>query len=84
MDVISVRVDSATRGRMASMKDVNWAEVVRSALRERLDIEEDLRQPIDRARARRAARRMDAMRKSLPVLPYASTREIRKWRESRK
>ena len=84
MDVTSVRVDSETKSRMDVLKDVNWAEVIRQALRERLDIEEELRRPIDRSRARRAASTMDAIRTSLPILRFDSTREIRKWRESRR
>jgi len=84
MDVTSVRLDSGMKGRMASLKDVNWAEVIRGALQERIEVEEELRRPIDRARARRAARGIDAIRNDLPPLRFDSTTEVRRWRESRK
>ena len=69
---------------MANLRDVNWAEVIRDALRERIEMEEELRRPINRARARRAARGMDAIRTNLPVLRFDSTEEVRRWREFRK
>jgi len=69
---------------MDDLRDVNWAEVIRSALRERIEVEEQLRRPIDRARARRAARGMDAVRTNLPTLRFDGTREVRRWRDSRK
>jgi len=69
---------------MANLPDVNWAEVIREALRERIELEEELRRPIDRARAHRAARGMDAVRTNLPVLRFDSTKEVRRWREFRK
>ena len=81
---MSVRVDSTMKGRMAALGDVNWAEVIRRAVQARLDLEEDLRNPIDRNRARRAARHTDEFRLSLKRGGYDSTREIRKWRDLRK
>jgi hypothetical protein len=84
MDVMSVRVDPDTKRRMGRLADVNWAEVIRETLRERLESEEDLRKPLDRRRARRGARGIDAIRRSLRPTSFDSTREVRKWRESRK
>lgn len=79
-----MRIDSATRHRMAALGDVNWSEVIRKALRDRLEIEEDLRGPIDKRRARLAAKRMDRARSRLVVGHYDSTQEIREWRDRKK
>lgn len=81
---MSVRVDPATRRRMADLADVNWAEVIRRTLDERLEFEEQLRAPINRARALRGACGMDRLRSSLSGRGTDSTREVRKWRGLRK
>lgn len=81
---MSVRIDPETRRKMAEFRDVNWAEVIREAVARRVEIEESLRVPIDRRRALRAARRMDALRNSLPRSDTDSTEEIRRWRDLRR
>jgi hypothetical protein len=83
MDVMSVRVDPTTKDRMADLADVNWAEVIRMALRERIELERDLRRPLNRRRAVRASRVMDEIR-ARTVGSFDSTKEIRKWRNSRR
>jgi hypothetical protein len=81
---MSIRVDHETRRRMASIANINWAEVIRETLRERLELEEELRRPINRQRALRAARGSDGLRSKLRTGDFNSTREVRRWRESRK
>lgn len=79
-----MKVDAATKKRMARLRDINWSEVLREAIRRRLEIEEWLRTPIDRRRAMAAARRMDAFRASVGPSDFDSTKEIRKWRDLRR
>lgn len=84
MDLMSVRIDTSTKRRMAALPEINWAEVIRNAVRERLDLEEELRIPLDKRRARRAARRIDSFRGKITPGRFDSTTEVRKWRELRK
>ena len=84
MDVVSFKVDSKTKKRMTRIRDINWSEVLREAIRRRLEIEERLRAPIDRRRALEAARRMDAFRAQVGPSDFDSTKEIRKWRDLRR
>lgn len=81
---MSVRVDSSLKQRMAALADMNWAEVIRRAVQDRLEIEEELRNSIDRRRALRAAHHSDEFRSRLERDNYDSTKEIRKWRDRRK
>ena len=81
---MSVRVDSETKARMAELADVNWAHVIRDAVRERLEIEEELRKPLNRRRAARGAKAIDSVRKELGSARFDSTAEVRKWRDSRR
>src|SRR2546427_12621644 len=78
--VVSVKVDDDTKRRMDGLRDLNWSEVVRTAIQRRLEAEEALRKPVDRARAKRAGRAIDRLRQSLPAGDYDLAKEIRKWR----
>jgi hypothetical protein len=84
MEVVSFKIDPATKKRMARLREINWSEVLRDAIRRRLEIEERLRTPIDRRRALEAARHMDAFRAKVRPSDYDSTKEIRKWRDLRR
>jgi hypothetical protein len=84
MDVMSVRIDTNTRRRMAVIDDVNWAEVIRDMLKERLELEEELRRSIDHRRALRGSREADRIRRKLGTSRFDSTKEVRRWRDSRK
>ena len=79
--VVSVKVDDDTKRRMDGLRDLNWSEVVRTAIQRRLEAEEALRKPVDRARAKRAGRAIDRLRQSLPAGDYDLAKEIRKWRD---
>ncbi len=81
MEVVSVKVDTETKRRMKKLSDVNWSEVIRMAIRARIEFEESLRSPIDRRRAIAAGRAIDAFRGSVPPSDFDSTKEIRKWRD---
>ncbi|MEK6986937.1 MAG: hypothetical protein AABX97_02440 [Candidatus Thermoplasmatota archaeon] len=81
MEVVSVKVDTDTKRRMNRLKDINWSEVLRQALRRRIDSEERLRSPIDRRRAAAAAHRMDEFRARVGPGEFDSTKEIRKSRD---
>ena len=84
MEVVSFKVDSTTKKRMARIRDINWSEVLRDAIRRRLELEERLRTPIDRRRVLEAARRMDEFRAQIGPSEYDSTKEIRRWRDLRR
>ena len=84
MEVVSFKVDSTTKKRMARIRDINWSEVLRDAIRRRLELEERLRTPIDRRRVLEAARRMDEFRAQIGPSEYDSTKEIRHWRDLRR
>ncbi len=77
-----MKVDPETKRRMSRLRDVNWSEVLREAIRRRLDLEERLRAPIDRKRALEAARRMDEFRSRIQPSDFDATREIRRWRDA--
>src|SRR2546430_16688605 len=79
MEVVSFKVDSATKRRMSRIRDINWSEVLRDAIRRRLELEERLRAPIDRRQALGAARRMDEFRSQIGPSEHNSTKGIRRW-----
>lgn len=81
MQVVSVKVDPEMKRRMSRLRDINWSEVIREAIRQRLELEERLRKPIDRRRALEAVRHMDEFRERVGKSDFDSTREIRKWRD---
>ena len=83
MKVVSVRVDERTKAMMESFSDINWSEVVRERIQERLRIEERLRRGIDRRRAIKAAAGMDAIREKMSGR-WNGAREVRKWRDLRR
>ena len=74
MAVVSVRVDPETKKKMEAYKHINWSEVIREAIRERL-----------RAEERNLARAViinEKLRKKAPK-GWNSTEVIRFWREHR-
>ena len=81
--VVSVRVDDRTKTAMESFPDINWSEVIRQRIRERLETEERLRQGIERKRALKAALGMDDLRKRMSGR-WSGAREVRKWRDLRR
>ena len=84
MEVVSFKVDASTKRRMARLRDINWSEVFRDAIRHRLELEEWLRGSADRRGTIEAARRMDEFRSQIGPSEYDSTKEIRRWRDLRR
>jgi len=79
VDVISARVDDETRRRMRRLPHINWSEVIREAINDRIRREE--RREVDTADLREAAKITDSLRAPSPG--WDSTEEIRRWRERR-
>lgn len=77
---VSVKVDEETKSKMEQFGDVNWAEVIRAAIKRRLELEEDMHKPIDKARAIKASKHMLKI-KSKTSGKWSGVEEIRKWRE---
>lgn len=84
MKPISMRIDDKTKARMEAHPDINWSEIIRKAIKERLDIEESLRvKKFDHARALRATKTMTRLRAKTSG-KWNGAEEIRKWRAVRK
>ena len=80
MKVISVRVEEEVKEKMDQYKHVNWANVIRDAIKRRIEVEETMRGEIDRARALKASEDMERLRfKSTGR--WSGVEEIRRWRE---
>ncbi len=80
VEVVSARVDEETRNRMRRLAHVNWSEVIRVAIIEKLK-EEETRRELNSVKLREAARSTDSLRRKYPK--WDSTEEIRVWRERR-
>jgi len=79
-EVVSSRVDKETRRKMKRLRHVNWSEVMRKAILEK--IEEETRRKIDPSDVEEAIRLMDQIRR--PREDFEGTEEIRRWRDQRK
>ena len=73
MVIISVRVDERMKKEMERLSEVNWSEVIRIAIKERLDQEKQ-------KNLAKAVLINEKIRKKAPN-GYDSTRIIREWRE---
>jgi hypothetical protein len=81
VEVVSARIGEGTRLRMRRHPRVNWSQVIREAIEDKLD-EEDARRRPDRAQLLGAKMLVDSVRAPSPG--WDSTEEIRKWRERRR
>ena len=70
---ISVRVDDETKKEMENLKQVNWSEIIREAIRNRIDQE-------TQNNLAKAVLYNEKIRKKAPE-GYDSTNIIREWRE---
>jgi Arc/MetJ-type ribon-helix-helix transcriptional regulator len=81
---ITIRIPGELKKRMDRVKDVNWSEVVRRAITDRLKIEEKLKTK-DWDLVARAVKRSDDIRESLERVTgktdYDSAETIRSWRD---
>jgi len=78
MGIITIRVDEELKKKMESLSHINWSDIVRKAIIERVN-EEELWRRIDRGRLIQAASLNDALRRE--VKGWNSVMEIRRWRE---
>ena len=81
VEVVSARVDEETRRKMRRLRHVNWSEVVREAIQEKIRLE-DRRRVRDTADVEVAIRIMDSIRR--PREGFDGVEEIRKWRDLRR
>ena len=82
MSVISVRIDEQTRRKMKLLSHLNWSEVIRQAIIQKIKEEENRKRRLDPKMLKEAAEITDKIRKPSPS--WSSTEEIRKWRNLRK
>lgn len=93
MEVISAKVDKKTKEKMKRLPDVNWSEVIRKAISNKIR-EEELRKrtkPVDKNELAEAAKITDMIRAKHATASgekeeegWSSVEEIRKWRDARK
>ncbi len=72
---ISVRIDEKMKKEMEQMRQVNWSEIIREAIRDRLNQEKQ-------KNLAKAVLINERIRKKAPI-GYDSTDIIREWREIR-
>ena len=85
MALITVRIDDRLRDKMKRLRHVNWSEVIRAAIAERISLEESIaaRNRIDPERLQRAIADQDRLRAKTSGT-WSGAEEVRKWRELRK
>jgi len=82
--LITVRIDDRLKEKMKSVRHVNWSEVIRAAIVERISIEESAKQrSVDWSLIERAIEDQDRLRAKTSGT-WSGTEEIRKWRDLRK
>jgi hypothetical protein len=83
VEVVSAKVDDETRRRMKRLPDINWSEIIRQAILNKIEEEEARRLQFDKEKLEKAAKETDALR--TPSKPgWDSTEEIRRWRDARR
>jgi len=85
MSTVTVRLDEKTKRKMKKLHRVNWSEVIRSAILERISLEESIaaRRPIDVTLLQKTIRDQDRLR-AKTTGAWSGAEEIRKWRQLRK
>ncbi|MEM2935749.1 MAG: hypothetical protein QW231_01055 [Candidatus Bathyarchaeia archaeon] len=85
MSVVTVRVDEDLKAKMEKLKHVNWSEVIRKAIAERVMVEEALtaRRTINMSLLEEAMKDQDRLR-AKTTGRWSGVEEIRKWRELRR
>jgi hypothetical protein len=85
MTIVTVRLDERLKSKMKRLRHVNWSEVIRAAIADRIWLEESIaaRRSINLDLLRNAIADQDRLRaKSSGV--WSGAEEVRKWRELRK
>jgi len=78
MAIITLRVSDELKKKMDELKDVNWSEIARQAIKQKIT-ETELWQPVDVSLLKQASADTDALRRT--IKGWDSTAEIRKWRQ---
>lgn len=78
MGIVTIRVDNEVKRRMKGLSHVNWSEVTRRAIMERIEEGERWRK-VDHKRLLQASSLNDALRRR--VEGWDSVAEIRRWKE---
>jgi transcriptional regulator of met regulon len=84
--LVTVRVPERLRKQMRRLRSVNWSELLREAIEERIELEQ--RSVVkDWDRVREGSRKADAIRREIGkkygYLDFNSAETIRYWREQR-
>jgi len=86
MATITVRIPEELKKRMALFSGVNWSEVVREALSERVELEIRRRVMKDEERVKEASavagRIFERVISTYGKIPYNSAELIRQWRDA--
>lgn len=86
MALVTVRVPEGLKKQMSKLKSVNWSELLRRAIEERVELEQRSLKK-DWQRVREGSRKADAIRKEIEreygFVDFNSAETIRSWRESR-
>jgi len=84
--IVTVRVDEELKGRMKKYSDVNWSDVIRKAIHDRLSMEEKMRSE-NRALVREASLTIDRVFEDISqkygAIKFDSSETIRTWRDLR-
>ena len=78
-EVVSAKIDDETRRKMRRLQNINWSEVIRQAIVNKIEEEEARRLLVDREKVKRAAKETDALR-TPSVSGWNSTEKIRRRR----
>ena len=86
MATITVRIPDELKKRMSLFSDVNWSEVVRKALNERVELEFQRRKirKVEKVREASAVagRIYETLLSTYGKIPYNSAELIRQWRDA--
>jgi predicted transcriptional regulator len=85
MSIVSFRVDEELKKKMERNRSVNWSEVVRRAISERIELEERLEseRSVDFSLISDAVKGIAQLRRKTSGR-WSGAEEIRKWRDLRK
>ncbi|MDW8358969.1 MAG: hypothetical protein RMK31_00085 [Candidatus Caldarchaeum sp.] len=85
MSVVSFRIDDELRRKMRRLSHINWSEVVRKAIAERVALEEALgsMRKLDLEAVETAVKGIDRLR-SKTSGRWSGAEEVRKWRDLRR
>ncbi|MCL4333864.1 MAG: hypothetical protein M1290_06990 [Candidatus Thermoplasmatota archaeon] len=78
METISAKIEKDTKEKMRKFSHINWSEVIRESIKNRIEEEELRTRVIDRSKIKEAIKIAATVRKTSKG--WNSTEEIRKWR----